>query len=87
LYACEIKGIEHEDFNPFGENLVDNIVSRWVDFEEGEASGSPSNDQYCVLSKVVCCGVICYRSKYYFDISLNKSAKNVNTFATPKLVF
>ena len=53
---------------------------------KGEASGSPSNDQYCVLSKVVCCGVICYRSKY-FDISLNKSAKNVNTFATPKLVF
>jgi hypothetical protein len=35
LYACEIKGIEHEDFNPFGENLVDNIVSRWVDFEVG----------------------------------------------------
>ena len=50
LYACGIKGIEHEDFNPFGENLaknvgnastfgqlypVDNIVSRWVEFEVG----------------------------------------------------
>ena len=50
FYACGIKGIELEDFNPFGENLaknvgsastfgqlypVDNIVSKWVDFEVG----------------------------------------------------
>ena len=49
LYACGVVGIEHEDFNPYGENLAknvgrngwgqlypaDNIVGRWVDFEIG----------------------------------------------------
>ncbi|KAL3795655.1 hypothetical protein HJC23_002062 [Cyclotella cryptica] len=50
LNACGVAGIEHEDFNPFGENLaknvgnrstfgqlypVDNIVRRWVEFEVG----------------------------------------------------
>lgn len=49
LHACGVVGIEHEDFNPYGENLAknvgrngwgqlypaDNIVGRWVDFEIG----------------------------------------------------
>lgn len=50
LNACGIVGIEHEDYNPFGENLaknlgnrstfgqlypVENIVGRWVEFEVG----------------------------------------------------
>jgi hypothetical protein len=50
LNSCQIVGIEHEDFNPYGENLakntgnpetwgqlypVDNIVGRWVEFEIG----------------------------------------------------
>lgn len=50
LYACEVVGIEHEDDNPFGENLAkntgnpetwgqlyhpDKIVGRWVDMEIG----------------------------------------------------
>jgi hypothetical protein len=50
LNACGVTGIEHEDFNPFGENLaknvgnrstfgqlypVENIVGRWVEFEIG----------------------------------------------------
>ncbi len=50
LHACDVVGIEHEDANPYGENLAkntgnpdtwgqlyppDNIVRRWVDFEIG----------------------------------------------------
>lgn len=50
LHSCGIVGIEHEDHNPFGENLAkntgnpeswgqlypaENIVRRWVDFEIG----------------------------------------------------
>ena len=50
LHSCEVVGIEHEDNNPYGENLAkntgnpdtwgqlyppDNIVRRWVDFEIG----------------------------------------------------
>ena len=49
LYACGVVGIEHEDFNPYGENLAKNvgangwgqlyaadaIVGRWVEFEVG----------------------------------------------------
>lgn len=50
LNACGIVGIEHEDYNPFGENLaknvgkrstfgqlypVESIVGRWVEFEVG----------------------------------------------------
>jgi len=50
LNACGIVGIEHEDYNPFGENLaknvgkrstfgqlypVESIVGRWVEFEIG----------------------------------------------------
>eukprot|EP00571_Detonula_confervacea_P011357 CAMPEP_0172301006 /NCGR_PEP_ID=MMETSP1058-20130122/2990_1 /TAXON_ID=83371 /ORGANISM="Detonula confervacea, Strain CCMP 353" /LENGTH=656 /DNA_ID=CAMNT_0013010991 /DNA_START=79 /DNA_END=2049 /DNA_ORIENTATION=+ len=50
LHACGIVGIEHEDHNPFGENLAkntgnpltwgqlyhpDKIVNRWVEFEIG----------------------------------------------------
>lgn len=50
LHSCGVVGIEHEDHNPFGENLAkntgnaqtwgqlyppDNIVNRWVDFEIG----------------------------------------------------
>ncbi|KAL7510660.1 hypothetical protein ACHAXN_008675 [Cyclotella atomus] len=50
LNACGVVGIEHEDYNPFGENLaknlgnrstfgqlypVENIVGRWVEFEVG----------------------------------------------------
>lgn len=50
LYACEVVGIQHEDNNPYGENLAkntgdpdtwgqlfppDKIVGRWVEFEIG----------------------------------------------------
>ena len=49
LHACGVVGIEHEDYNPFGENLAknvgkngwgqlypaDSIVGRWVEFEVG----------------------------------------------------
>jgi len=49
LYACGVVGIEHEDFNAYGENLAKNvgangwgqlypadaIVGRWVEFEVG----------------------------------------------------
>lgn len=50
LHSCGVVGIEHEDYQPFGENLAknvgrsatwgqlyppDNIVGRWVDFEIG----------------------------------------------------
>jgi hypothetical protein len=49
LHACGVVGIEHEDFNPYGENLAKNvgrngwgqlypansIVGRWVEFEVG----------------------------------------------------
>jgi len=50
LHSCGVVGIEHEDFQPFGENLAKNtgnpnswgqlypptnIVGRWVDFEIG----------------------------------------------------
>jgi hypothetical protein len=49
LHACGVVGIEHESYNPYGENLAknvgtngwgqlypaDNIVGRWVEFEVG----------------------------------------------------
>lgn len=49
LHACGVVGIEHEDYNPYGENLAknvgkngwgqlypaDSIVGRWVEFEIG----------------------------------------------------